>query len=156
MIEVQAISPLRDDVRALVAELDHYMAQMYPSESNHFDPVETLVHPSVYFVGLFDGETLCAIGAVKAMNDDGIYAEVKRVYVTPNYRGNGLAKAMMEALEDYLVKTGIYTVRLETGIYQPEAVGLYEKLGYQKRGQYGAYDPDPLSVFMEKQLLAKT
>jgi putative acetyltransferase len=43
-------------------------------------------------------------------------------------------------------------LRLETGVRQPEALGLYRKLGYRERGPFGAYKPDPLSVFMEKRV----
>ena len=44
-------------------------------------------------------------------------------------------------------------MRLETGIYQPAAIGLYKKFGYRKREQFGQYLDDPddsMSVFMEK------
>ena len=43
-------------------------------------------------------------------------------------------------------------MRLETGVRQPEALGLYETAGYQRRGPFGAYAEDPLCVFMEKRL----
>jgi putative acetyltransferase len=43
-------------------------------------------------------------------------------------------------------------MRLETGVLQTEALGLYRRLGYQERGPYGDYETDPLSVFMEKRL----
>ena len=45
-----------------------------------------------------------------------------------------------------------FSVRLETGIYQPEALGLYRSAGYVEREAFGDYVPDPLSVFMEKRL----
>jgi putative acetyltransferase len=43
-------------------------------------------------------------------------------------------------------------MRLETGISQPDALRLYERAGYVRRGPFGNYGPDPLSVFMEKSL----
>ena len=49
-------------------------------------------------------------------------------------------------------RRGVRLFRLETGIKQTEAVGLYRKLGYRERHPFGAYRPDPLSVFMEKSL----
>lgn len=58
----------------------------------------------------------------------------------------------MGAIENHLIDQGICRIRLEAGIYQPEALGLYRRLGYVERGPYGDYAPDPLSVFMEKQL----
>jgi putative acetyltransferase len=56
----------------------------------------------------------------------------------------------MDYLEARLREQGIELLRLETGIHQPEAIGLYRKLGYRERGPFGAYRVDPLSVFMEK------
>jgi putative acetyltransferase len=58
----------------------------------------------------------------------------------------------MEKLESHLKTNGIALARLETGISQPEALGLYRRLGYVEREPFGAYAADPLSVFMEKRL----
>ncbi len=151
-MQLQVISPLRDDVRALIAQLDQSMADRYPAESNHFDAIEVLAQSNVHFLGLFEDEFLVAVGAVKKMDDDDIYGEIKRVFVSPNYRGQGLAKTIMDTLESHLMRNDIPLARLETGIFQPEAIGLYEKLGYCHRGPYGVYPSDPMSVFMEKQI----
>jgi putative acetyltransferase len=43
-------------------------------------------------------------------------------------------------------------MQLETGIRQSEAIALYRKFGYVERGPFGAYRPDPLSLFIEKKL----
>ena len=80
------------------------------------------------------------------------YGEIKRVFLLPEFRGHGLSKTLMIALESHLVDQGIRFSRLETGIHQPEALGLYRRLGYIERDVYGDYQPDPLSVFMEKDL----
>ena len=56
-------------------------------------------------------------------------------------------------LEQEARRAGVLVVRLETGIYQPEAIGLYRKLGYEVRNSFGDYPTDdPMSVFMEKSL----
>jgi putative acetyltransferase len=81
------------------------------------------------------------------------YGEIKRVYVPLNHRGKGIAIAMMEELENHLVKQALNYARLETGIHQTEAIGLYESLGYYRIEPFGDYQEDPLSVFMEKKLL---
>ena len=95
---------------------------------------------------------LVASGGAKLMQDDGYYAEIKRVFVLENFRGRGLSRQIMQALEDELRNRGVTLFRLETGIKQPEALGLYRKLGYRERGPFGAYRVDPYSVFMEKQV----
>ena len=69
------------------------------------------------------------------------------------WRAQGLSRALMVALEAHLRASGVPLARLETGIHQPEALALYARLGYVRRGPFGAYRPDPLSVFMEKPLL---
>ena len=51
-----------------------------------------------------------------------------------------------------LVKKSIFTVRLETGIDQHEAIDLYKRLGYSEIAPFGGYTEDPLSVFMEKKI----
>ncbi len=67
-------------------------------------------------------------------------------------RGLGIARRLLEALEARAKAAGIGVLRLETGIYQPEAIGLYERAGYVRRGPFSDYPDDPLSIFMEKRL----
>jgi putative acetyltransferase len=95
---------------------------------------------------------LAACGAVKLVEDDTPYGEIKRVFVEEKYRGKNLATAVMQHLEDHLSSIGVKVVRLEARPMQPEALGLYRKLGYADRGPFGSYRIDPLSVFMEKNL----
>jgi putative acetyltransferase len=78
--------------------------------------------------------------------------EIKRVFIDPSARGVGLSKALMQVIEDEARALGFRIARLETGISQPEALGLYEKLGYKYREPFGDYVLDPFSVFMEKAL----
>ena len=136
----------------LIRELDDYQAQLYPAESNHLDSIETLCRPNVYMVGAsdtgFPGD-IAAIGAVKIFKT---YGEIKRVYVPIAHRGKGLAKKIMRVLEQKLVDDDVLWAKLETGVHQHEAIGLYRSLGYRECEPFGAYDPDPLSVFMEKRL----
>ena len=58
----------------------------------------------------------------------------------------------MESLEREAASVGVTRMQLETGIRQPEAIALYRTFGYGERGPFGAYQPDPLSLFMEKRL----
>jgi putative acetyltransferase len=137
---------------ALIALSDAYMAALYPAESNHLESLSALSQPNVLLVGAhIDGE-LVACGAVKTLDDDGRYGEIKRVFVLEQHRGKGLSKAIMQTLEAHLQSTGVRLARLETGIHQPEALGLYARLGYVLREPFGGYAHDPLSVFMEKTL----
>lgn len=150
MLRLARLNP--DDPAAgdLIAQSDAYMGALYPAESNHLESVPALRAANVHFFGAYEGERLVACGAIKHLQDDGEYAEIKRVFVIPECRGRGYSKVIMSALEDYALDLGITCLRLETGIHQPEALSLYERLGYVKRDPFGSYRPDPLSLFMEK------
>jgi len=88
-------------------------------------------------------------GALRPMPETTI-AEIKRMYVQPAARGQGIARHMLTKLEYLAGVFGYQKIRLETGIYQPEAIRLYEKNGYARIACYGMYADDSLSVCYEK------
>lgn len=144
------VDPGSPAARRLLALSDAYLESLYPPASNHLESSEALGQPHVRFLGIFDGGELVACGAVKLLEDDGRYGEIKRVFVLPAHRGRGHARRIMAALEEALCDAGCTVARLETGIAQPEALALYRALGYALRSPFGRYAPDPLSLFMEK------
>ena len=155
ILAIRRITDLDDpDVVSLVARSDEYLGALYPPESNHAEPLGALMGgSSAFFAGYLDTR-LAVCGGVKVIQADPAYGEIKRVFVAEQFRGRGLATTMMQHLENHLLQAGVTTARLEAGPRQPEALRLYEKLGYSRRGPFGSYKPDPLSVFMEKNLLA--
>jgi putative acetyltransferase len=149
-IAVTQVDPRSPLTVALIEELDRYMNQLYPADSNHLMDLDALCAPDVrFFAAQVDGETVgCA--AVKQFRD---YTEVKRVYISPRARGLGVAKRLIEALEKATRDAGLKIMRLETGIYQPEALALFERLGFTRTSSFGGYPKDdPYSVFMERKL----
>lgn len=78
--------------------------------------------------------------------------EVKRMYVVPAYRGRGIARALLGALEELARSLGHDTLRLTTGIRQPEAIALYESSGYLRTEPYGKYVDEPLTRCYAKSL----
>jgi len=151
-MDIEYLDPDTPEAQALLAVSDAYYVGLYPAESNHLESSDDLKKPNVLFVGCrIDGE-LVASGAAKIMQDEGSYAEIKRVFVVDEHRGKGLSSKLMRFLETELQGRGVSLFRLETGVRQPEALGLYRKLGYLERGPFGSYRADPYSVFMEKQV----
>jgi len=142
--EVRADSP---DAVQLVVELDDILVPGYPPESHHGYDVDKLVREGVaFFVTRCDGEA-AGCGGIKLFGND--YAEIKRMYVRPAFRGLGLGKAMLDHLAEYARARDVTLLRLETGIYQAEAIGLYERYGFHRRPPFGEYIEDPLSLFFE-------
>jgi putative acetyltransferase len=154
-MHIEPLDPESAAARSLIAEADAYMKALYPAVSNHLAGIPALKLPNVLFLGCHIEGELAACGAVRTRTDDGIYGEIKRIFVLARHRGKGLSKAIMLRLEAHLQVLGIDIARLETGIKQPEALGLYTKLGYAVRGPFSDYRSDPLSVFMEKRLDAR-
>jgi putative acetyltransferase len=149
-VTISAERPDTDDARALIEELDAYLIPLYPPDSHHGYPVEKLLAEGVeFFVARCEG-VAAGCGAIKFYDPD--YAEVKRMYVRPPFRGLGVGRAAMAFLEEHAARHGAAILRLETGILQPEAIGLYEQMGYCRREPFGKYQPDPLSFFYEKRI----
>ncbi|WP_428961613.1 GNAT family N-acetyltransferase [Micromonospora fluostatini] len=144
--------PDSPDVADLLRRSEEYAHSLYPAQSVHMLPVDELRGPRVRFLVARDAADggLLGCGAVARVDDT--YAEVKRMFVAPGARRRGIGLAILAALEEWAREAGVPLVRLETGTSQPEAVGLYRRLGYVERGRFGDYPDDPLSIFMEKAL----
>ena len=84
--------------------------------------------------------------------DGGPYGEVKRMFVAPAFRGAGFGKQILARLADEARARGVDVLRLETGIYQEEAIGLYERTGFRRIGPFGPYVDDPLCAYFEMRL----
>lgn len=140
-------------VERLLQLSDELMLKLYPPEICFLDDAATLNQNNVRLLGLFHHGELVGMGAVKFLNEDIPYGEIKRVFIEATHRGKGLAKYIMQQLEGWAREVGVGHLRLETGPKQPEAVSLYDKLGFQTRGPFGPYEANDDSIFMEKQLL---
>lgn len=159
-IEVSLIGAIDEEIEQLLQQSRDYMSALYPAESIHQEASARLLAPNLYFIGAYSNRKLAGLGAVKilrpALGPASAYGEIKNLFVDPRYRGQGISRLIMQALEQHLCDQLIDRVRLETGISQPESIALYQSLGYQACAAFGDYQPDPLSLFMEKQLAACT
>lgn len=146
-------NPDQREIREFFAASEAYMGALYPAESNHFAPLTALLAPNVRFLVArsHDGRAVGCGAIVKAA--DGT-AEVKRMWVDPSVRGLKLGVRILDALIAAARTDGLTTLRLETGIHQPEAIGLYRRAGFVEIPPFADYQPDPLSLFMEKRLRA--
>jgi len=147
---VNTETPDQPEVRDMLARLDAYCAALYPAESNHLLDVASLMQGDVLFLVARDIDG-CAVGCAALVNKQH-YGEVKRMFVDERRRGLGTGRKLLEHLVMFARMSGLSVLRLETGIHQPEAIGLYERLGFARCEPFGEYREDPLSLFMEKPL----
>jgi putative acetyltransferase len=141
-------SPNQPDVIALIDDLDAYQKPLYPPESHHGIDIAALSAPNVLFAVARNGEgQAVGCGAIVVGAE---FGELKRMFVRPENRGQGIAIKVLNFLEGEAAAKGCAMFMLETGPSQPEAISLYARAGYQPRGPFGDYGPDPFSVFMQK------
>lgn len=147
-MDIKLETPNQPEVVALIDLLDAYQLSLYPPESVYALDMNSLLQPNVLFAVArnLDGAAV-GCGAIVVTPE---YGEVKRMFVHPSARGQGVAQRLLGMLEMEALARGCRQFMLETGPSQPEAIGLYQRLGYRVRGPYGDYRDDPLSVFMEK------
>lgn len=145
-------SPDQPEVLALIADLDAYQDTLYPPECRYALDLASLKQAHVLFAVARDdaGQALGCCALVLSPE----FGEIKRMYVHPRGRGQGLARKLLALLESRASGTGCTLLTLETGPYQAEALALYASAGYERRGPFGDYLDDPMSVFMQKQLAA--
>jgi putative acetyltransferase len=151
VIEIILVTAPDDGILEMVEKLDAMMNGLYPPESTHLTPPEELsAGANRFFAVKVDGK-LMGCGGFRVVGRD--YAEIKRIFVDPSARGLGLAKALLNRLESESRLLGVLEMKLETGIFQPEAIGLFERCGYTQCPVFGDYPKnDPYSYFMGKSL----
>ena len=152
---IRAESPDQPEVRALLADLDGYLASLYPPEANHIVDVPGLLAPGVTFYVARDGGHAVGTGGVRRMlgapeTDGQPFGEIKRMYVDPAFRGREIGMKLLDVIESQLRSEGIRLALLETGAHQTQAVRLYQRCGYTPLGAFGGYPDNGLSVFFAK------
>ncbi|MBY8875131.1 GNAT family N-acetyltransferase [Micromonospora sp. PLK6-60] len=110
----------------------------------------TVTHDDIHYLVVVDGGRAVACGGVQSLDAD--TGELKRMYVRPAYRGRGIARQLLTALEELAFQRGHTVVCLETGTYLPAAIGLYTSCGYEPIPVYGEYVDNPFSVCFAKRL----
>lgn len=143
-----------DEVRALVAALEAELSPHYAPNQRHGLQLEAIFQPHIhFFVARRAGEALGCAGVALTSG----FAEVKRMYVCPEARGQGIAEALMERLTQVAHQAGLHILKLETGDRQQAALRFYARVGFRDCGDFEPYSSMPpeniaTSVFMEKLL----
>lgn len=149
-ISIGVESPLQDEVRSLVAELNAVLLELTPPEHCHHLTVEQMAGPdTTVFVARDDG-TAVGCGALKR-HPDGI-GEVKRMYTRPSHRGRKVGLDIVERIEAMARREGIERLVLETGDRHHAAWAVYERAGFKRCGPVLNYPDVRWSVFYEKVL----
>ncbi len=147
-ITIERADPKSPEILPLLLDGERYSASLYPAESNHILPVETLRAANVHFV-VARNDSSAIVGTAALVLFDG-WAEVKRMWIVPAERGKGISKTLLDDLESRAREEGVSLLRLETGVKNDAALAVYARAGFESCAPFADYAPDPLSVFMQK------
>ena len=152
----QVVAGDLDDPRVRNLLQTHVVAALadMPCESCHALDVAGLKRPNISFWAIWDSAELLGLGALKDIGDG--HGEVKSMHTAANARGRGVGSAMVRHIVAAARARGFRRLSLETGAiaYFMAARRLYAAHGFVECGPYGAYHPDPNSVFMTLDLAA--
>lgn len=136
-IKIRRADLSEPSVRLLVGELLAELSQRYGGTGDDTPIGDTdFTPPNGMFFVLDDGERLLGCAGWRRHGPD---AELKRMYTVLEARGQGLARRMLTKIEDSAREAGCARVILETGDRQPEAIALYEAVGYVRIEDFGYY-----------------
>ena len=148
-VEVIITDPNNSDFLLLTGLLDKELSERYGEQQQQYTK-HNQVTTMIDVVIVYKDKLPVACGAFKKHGPDA--AEIKRVFVRAEYRGQGLSKSVMNKLEERIQSAGFTYAVLETGIKQPEAIQLYKKCGYEITENYEPYIGYENSVCMRKAL----
>ena len=151
-MEMERVLAPTDAARELVGELEAVLSAEYSPEQRHGLPLEAIFQPHIHFLVATRDGVPAGCGGVALL--DG-FAELKRMYVRPAARGQGVAVALVARLTEIAREAGHRVLRLETGDAQHAALRFYAREGFERCGVFGDYarmDPAAIatSVFMQK------
>ncbi len=149
MLELTRIETANEDLAALISLLDAELAEYDGKEHSFYAQYNKLVGIHQMVVAYLDGLPV-GCGALKAY--DNTCMEMKRMYVKEEFRGKGVARAILAELESWVADSGFHHCILETGLKPQSALRLYEKYGYQVIPNYGQYAGVSNSVCMKKSI----
>lgn len=149
MIQIVRTTSSNPHFGSLIALLDSELNSRYGALQKNYDK-HNIIEQNNTVVLAFDGGVPVGCGCFKQYDNDSV--EMKRMFVSKEYRGKGISKLVLKELEAWAGENGFKAAVLETGIGQPEAIGLYTKSGYVKTENYGPYIGNKNSVCMKKSL----
>ena len=155
-MELRTLTLDHPHARRLITELQQeYVCRYGDDDATPIDVSEFVAPRGTFVVGYLDGVAV-ACGGWRAHESGPEFAEgdaeLKRMYVVPAARGRGLSRILLADLERRAVAAGRRRLVLETGIRQPEAIGLYASSGYTEIPRFGMYRCDPRSRCFAKLL----
>jgi putative acetyltransferase len=149
-VSISIETPLQDDVRGLVAQLNDHLLPLSPLEFQFKMTVEQMAEPhTTLFVARDEAGKAVGMGALKVHSAE--LGEVKRMFTDPQARGQRVGSALLQAIVALAREKNLPMLMLETGTGDgmAEAHRLYTRSGFKPRGPFLDYPDSEWSAFFE-------
>ncbi len=153
MFELKRTNNQDPDFLYLIPLLDKDLRSRYQALQDVYDQHNIVVNVDTVVIA-YEGRQAVGCGCFKEFNDSTV--EIKRMYVKPEYRRQGISSTVLNELETWALESGYSEAVLETGNQQDEAIALYKKQGYEVIPNYPPYEAMGTSICMKKRLIANT
>ena len=151
MHRIDYADPTNPQIRELLRQSQKLMNELFPAEANHYLEETALLDKMVHFFAAQDtNHKYIGCGAFVIFKD---YAEIKSMFVDPEYLGQNIGGALLAHMLNALPEQAVSLVRLETGTLLKSAIHLYEKNGFKYCDAFASYTENNYSLFMEKKLI---
>jgi L-amino acid N-acyltransferase YncA/predicted GNAT family N-acyltransferase len=149
VIKIYRTHSSNTNFKTLIAQLDTELHENYGDLQDNYNKYNKIESCNTVIIAKRKDKPIACACFIK-FND--INAEIKRMFVNKDFRGQGISKKILEGLEIWALECGYKYTILETGNMQKEAIGLYTKSGYQLTENYGPYKGIDTSICMKKKL----
>jgi putative acetyltransferase len=151
-MELVAVTRPSEEIRQLIGELNDELGALYAPEQRHGLALGAIFQPHIRFFVAHKEKRAVGCGGVALFTN---FAEIKRMYVRPASRRQGVADAIMTRLITETRAAGLSVLRLETGTESFAAIHFYRKCGFRDCPAFEPYaslPPDRIaaSVFLER------
>ena len=149
MLEIRRTNSENPDFKRLTQELDVALCDLYGTKQEDFEEYNRIIDLDTVVLAYQD-DIAIGCGCFRKFNEDSI--EIKRMFVTPEHRGKGVASRILYELESWGYELKYSYATLETGNKQIPAIEMYQGLGYMIIDHFTNHANADISVSMIKSL----
>ena len=136
-----------ENCRRLDADLDQRVGKVIQrSKYEKYNQLDKINEAII----VYENNVLVGAGSIRCYDEKNV--ELKRIYISPAFRGEGIGTKLVSLLIEWAKELGYQRMLLETGEKLTESVALYKKLGFERIPNYGPYENMPESLCMAKDI----
>ncbi len=148
-MKIEFVESNHPDLLNLVRELDAFFMERYGENIKKYHKYHDMDSMACAAVAYLEDKP---VGCCCWRAMDAVTAEIKRMFVKPEFRKRGIAARLAKELESHAAASGCHRAVIETYADMFEAITIYERMGYIRCAAFGDFINDHNIVCMEKEI----